>query len=325
MIESLQSLKIDFSLYLLCLDNYTYSYFEEKKNKYSQIILIKLKNIEKYFDQLKKAKKNRTTIEYYFTLSPFLPSYIFEYYKTPHICTLDADIKFYSSPERIFNYLQNYSIVITPHKFSPENLDLIVFGKNNVSFQIFKNDNIGNECLYIWRNQCLNWCKDYLDEECSRFADQKYLDNWEILFFPNVMVLNDNVSGLAAWNLNNYNIKFIDNIFLSNNEKIIFYHFHGFQILTNRISSSSFEVYKVKINKEILRLYSDYWKSIKSKEEYVKLENKYIRNNFHDKDIDEILSVKKGVMILFFRKFYYIKNINRRFNYLLKKYLIWLS
>ena len=40
------------------------------------IQLISLKEIEEKYLQLKYAKKNRQIVEYYFTLSPFLPLYI---------------------------------------------------------------------------------------------------------------------------------------------------------------------------------------------------------------------------------------------------------
>jgi len=195
LIESLQQQTPEFELYVLCLDDFTSEYFRVNQLQYPQIVVVSLSDIEKEDTQLLACKGNRSTIEYYFTLSPCLPLFLLKKYTLPHICSLDADIKFYASPVALFD-LSQHSIVITPHKFSPEIKHKERSGKNNVSFQIFKNDAVGISCLELWREQCIEWCKDELDIENDRFADQKYLDNWEEKYDPNIKILNDNVTGI---------------------------------------------------------------------------------------------------------------------------------
>lgn len=265
LIESLQKQSEGFELYLLCLDTVTFGYFEANKLKYPQVKTVLLSAIEKEDEELLACKTNRSTIEYYFTLSPCLPLYILKKYNLPHICSLDADIKFYASPQTLFDYLIDYSIIITPHKFSKEIGHLLKYGKNNVSFQIFKNDVHGLDCLELWRKQCVNWCGDFLDEENDRFADQKYLDNWESLFLNKVKVLNDSVSGLASWNLNNYNITVRNNEFYSNNDRIIFYHFHHNKFFNKRWATNGFNLYNVKYKKSLLEIYKNYWLDVEMK------------------------------------------------------------
>lgn len=256
--------KDDFNLYILCLDNLIFNFFNKKISQYTNIILIKLEELENFDNSLKNAKKNRSKIEYYFTISPCLPLYILKNYSIDHICTLDADIKFYSSPNEIFDKLNNYSIIITPHKFSKNINKLEKFGLFNVSFQIFKNNEIGLKCLNEWRNQCIEWCKDQYDHVNKRFADQKYLDNWPNKYSDEIFSLYDNVSGLAIWNINNYNLN-IDNsnYVYSNNQKIIFYHFHNFKFYSKFIAFNGFTNYKVLKNKRYLKLiYKNYWLDI---------------------------------------------------------------
>lgn len=262
LVESLQKQSKGFELYLLCLDATTFTYFEANKLQYPQVKTILLSAIEKEDEELLACKTNRSTIEYYFTLSPCLPLYILKKYNLPHICSLDADIKFYASPQPLFDCLIDSSIIITPHKFSKEIGHLVKYGKNNVSFQIFKNDECGLECLELWRKQCIDWCKDVLDEINGRFADQKYLDNWETLFLNKVKVLNDNVSGLAPWNLNNFNITVRNNEFYSNNERIIFYHFHHNKFFNKRWATNGFNSYHINYQKNHLRIYQNYWVNV---------------------------------------------------------------
>jgi hypothetical protein len=297
LIESLQQQTPEFELYVLCLDDFTTQYFIENKTQYPQIILLSLSEIEKEDEELFACKGNRSMIEYYFTLSPCLPLFLLKKYALPHICSLDADIKFYASPDRLFD-LSKHSIVITPHKFSQEIKYKEKSGKNNVSFQIFKNDSIGISCLELWRELCIDWCKDELDLENDRFADQKYLDNWEQKYAPNIKILNDNVSGLASWNLNNFVITEKDSFFNSNDERIIFYHFHHNKLLNKRWATNGFHKNQVKNQKGITEIYKDYWNNINKFNRLLKIKQEiYLRTTGASKKLPLVLLEENSVFL----------------------------
>lgn len=305
LIESLQKQSKEFELYLLCLDAITFSYFEANKAQFPQVATLFLEDIEKEDEELLLCKTNRSAIEYYFTLSPCLPLHILEKYNLPHICSLDADIKFYASPQPLFDYLVDYSIIITPHKFSKEIEYLEKYGKNNVSFQIFKNDENGLECLKIWREKCIEWCKDILDEENNRYADQKYLDNWERSFPNKVKVLSDNVSGLAPWNLNNYIITIKNKRFYSSKEAMIFYHFHHNKFFNKRWVTNGFSTYKVNYQKSHLKIYQDYWTDVQEKAKKINITEENLIRFGDVKTLKNILSNEKTVFLRV-NKFYVI-------------------
>jgi hypothetical protein len=261
--ESIKEYCDQFELYILCLDNFTKQYFESNASQFKEIKIISLEEIEQYDVDLKKCKQNRNTIEYYFTLSPCLPLYLLKIYLIPHICSLDADILILNKVNSLFDYLNKYSIVVTPHKYSKEvKSKEEIYGVFNVSFQIFKNDSIGISCLEKWREQCIDWCGDYEDEKNNRYADQKYLDEWPKLYNEVLKILDDNISGLASWNLNNYQISNIGNRFYSNNERIIFYHFDAFKFFNSRLSTNGFVDLKIRKQKAIHRLYIFYWRKL---------------------------------------------------------------
>jgi hypothetical protein len=300
LIDSLQKNLNLFSIYVLCLDEFTYSFFIENNKQYPEVKIILLSDIEENYPELLSVKNERRLIEYYFTLSPFLPLYLLEKFNIPHICSLDADIQFYSSPQPLFDYLNEYSIIITPHKFSKEVIDLEIWGINNVSFQIFMNDSVGLQCLNLWRKQCLEWCKDELDLENNRFADQKYLDNWDLLFPDRVKQLYDNISGIAPWNLNNYDLSIKDNKFLSNGDKLIFYHFHHYKFFSNSWASNGFAAYNVKPSAIICKIYADYWKKVSVKSEEIKMvKQDFIRHEFNIDSIEKYLVSEKSVFFKF--------------------------
>jgi hypothetical protein len=314
LINSLKRNSTAFKIYILCLDAETYDFFTLNKSVYKEIIPIKLKELEEYDLELKVCKENRSLIEYYFTLSPSLPLFILEKWNLPHICSLDADIKFYASPDPIFSYLETHSVIVTPHKFSDENKELVKYGCNNVSFQIFKNDETGLNCLKKWRNQCLEWCSDYFDEENQRFADQKYLDEWEDLYGNKVKVLNDNVSGLAIWNINSYTISKKGNQFLSNGENIIFYHFHNMKFLSNRWATNGFKSYHVRPNKQLTLLYANYWCDINKETTKLTIkEGEMIRGKMKNNLIDNLIQQESLFLRITNSKFIYVdlKKMNR--------------
>lgn len=260
--NSLKKYNQEFELYILCLDDFTHDYFLKNKNTYKEIKLLKLNEIEENDVHLKEAKSNRSKIEYYFTLSPCLPLYLLKKHQLPHICSLDADILFLDDPRKIFDQLNEYSVIVTPHKFSNEIKHLSKYGIYNVSFQIFKNNATGLTCLEDWKKDCLNWCGDEYDEINDRFADQKYLDKWNTKYPHEVLSLNDNCSGLAPWNVNNYLITKKKEHFLSNNENILFYHFHHFKILSKKWATNGFKEYKVQPQSDLDLLYLYYWNLI---------------------------------------------------------------
>lgn len=285
-------------IYVLCLDNFTFEYLSKAKLK--NIISIRLSELEDFDKELLSIKNSRTSIEYYFTISPCLPLFLLKTNpKLKWICSLDADIYFYNNPQSIFNdFERKYSILITPHKFTPELLLMGIekYGLYNVSFQAFKNNEIGLNCLEKWRSQCISWCKDFYDEENHRYADQKYLDTW-VQDFPNeVKVLSDSVSGLAVWNINNYFLELRDNQLFSNGERIIFYHFHRLNIINKYWIQNGFSSYVVNENVHLDNLiYKPYINLIYKFNSY--LPRKKEKTNFNNLKIFKVINSS----ILFYR------------------------
>ena len=249
-----------FELYILCLDSQTFGYFQKNSVNYPEVIPITLNDIEKFDSELEESKNNRNIIEYYFTLSPCLPLYLLKKYNLPHICSLDADIMFFNSPAIVFSFLKDFSVLITPHNFSPELKSREIYGKYNVSFQIFKNDYNGLKCLERWRRQCIDWC--YYRLEDDKFADQKYLDNW-VSNLDGVYSIDTIGVGVAPWNISSYSITFNRKHVLINNSKLIYYHFHGLRLMAPNLLMHGLNDYNTKTNRIITRhIYKPYIKRL---------------------------------------------------------------
>ena len=228
MIESLYDHCPTAHIYILCLDIKTQKILE--KLKITFITCIPLENIED--GKLLVAKKNRSQIEYFWTLSACFTWYVLKNYKSiDHITYLDSDLLFFSSVEPIFNEIESSSIAIIEHRFTPRFQNLVVNGKFCVEWVSFRRDKEGIECLTKWRDQCIEWC--YYKIEDNRMADQKYLDEWPELY-SKLHIIQHIGSGVAPWNYAQYEFSNDNsNNILVNGTNLIFYHFHQFQILSN--------------------------------------------------------------------------------------------
>ncbi len=251
-----------FTIFILCLDEFTLDYFLKNAGEFPEVIILTLTELEEFDSELAECKTNRIRIEYYFTLSPCLPLYIIKKYNPDHICSLDADIMFFSSPSKIFALLENYSILITPHNFSGALSNFEIHGIYNVSFQVFKNDKNGIWCLEKWRKQCINWCYDKLED--GKYADQKYLDDW-VTTIDGVSPIEIPGSGVAPWNIDSCNWEWFDNNVYINNDRLIFYHFHGLRVIGKDLTSLGLKYYNVASSETISKfIYEPYIRKLLS-------------------------------------------------------------
>ena len=205
-----------FILWILCMDEETYHALE--KLNLRNVSLLRLGDHETA--ELLRVKLDRTAGEYCWTLTPFLPRFVFKMNPSiSHVTYLDADVWFRNSPLPIFEEFQKSKkqILITSHGYAPEYDQTERSGKFCVQFIIFKNTPEAETVRNAWEHQCIDWC--YARCEDGKFGDQKYLDSWPVKFVEYVHILSRLEFTLAPWN----SIRF------PYGESII-YHFQGFRI-----------------------------------------------------------------------------------------------
>ncbi len=239
---------------------------------------VSLDELEDWEKRLASAKLNRNRIEYYFTLSPILPSYLLDRMKMDVITYLDSDLLFYGSPDPIYDELGDKSILITRHGFPESQRFREKYGKFNIQYQSFRNDEQGRKCLSRWGEQCLEWCYDKLEE--TRFADQKYLDEWPGLYDRLVVSENPGV-GVAPWNLAGRVLDFSGDQPLIDGNRVIFYHFHGLKVLGESTIFHGIRAYGAGVNDGIRKLYRSYMKDIRGGAKFFQLENRQIGGGGH--------------------------------------------
>jgi len=255
--RSLNQLLPDLEFFTACLDRESYETIAQLNLK--NLHPIALSEIEEKYPELRAVKDKRSTIEYYFTLTPVIPLFILEKNpEFPMITYLDADLFFYSHPGPIFSELGQNSILIIPHRFPDQLKHLEKFGLFNVQFIAYRNDTVGKNCLIKYKNQCLEWCHDYLEN--NKYADQKYLDSWP-KEFSKVKILQHKGAGLAPWNWMQYDLKVNKNgrdVSVDGNP-LIFYHFHHLKILTPWLIDHGLNDYLHKMSFQLLNFFYQHY------------------------------------------------------------------
>jgi hypothetical protein len=223
--RSLKTHSQPFALWVLCLDDETYSALSILHEP--MIRPIRLQDFEAGDAALAAAKGNRSRIEYYFTCTPSLPLFVFALDPTiDRVTYLDADLRFFGNPDILLNEVGPNSIAIVPHLFPPAVRHNERFGRFNVGLVVFRNDATGRACLTRWREQCLEWCYDRV--EGDRYADQKYLDKWPDTY-AGVHIFEDPGVVMGPWNFVRFDVTLAGGQVSIDGRPLIVYHFAGFK------------------------------------------------------------------------------------------------
>ncbi len=322
LIHSLKEQKVEFKLFVLALDEFVFDFFSQ--NHTDCVTPIKLNQLENHDKELFAAKTTRSKVEYYFTITPCLTLYILDTFAEVDMITyIDADIYFFDNPKKIFEEMKDNSVIVIPHHFSQKNESANTYGKYNVVFNTFKKNKDGLLCLNWWREKCIEWCYDKLDEENERFADQKYIEKFPLLS-DKVFVFDRPVANLAPFNLDNVKFEYQNNIYTVNKEQLIFYHFHYLK----RINEYFYEVYyptgwdkKYFDIKAVRAVYRKYIRRLQIEESMFDLE--FFNSRYKLKEVkflDKIIYENMLLHTIFYTKFINVKKVYQFYSKLKNKW-----
>lgn len=289
MYESLYKYMEDFHLYIFSFDERCHEILT--KMKLDRVTVISQKEFET--EELLRVKEERTRGEYCWTCTPSVIYHVLEKYNTEDCTYLDADLRFYSSPQILFDELGDDSVMITEHRFTKKYESMNINGKYCVQFMTFKNDEYGLKVLKWWRDACIEWC--YSRIEGNKFGDQKYLDDWTERF-EKVHELQYLGGGVAPWNVQQYDFQQKgDKVVGVEKESgrqfnLVFFHFHGLRIYKEGyIKSVYFD-----LSKQIMEfIYGSYFEHIQgAKAKIGKYDDSFDPHGSTESD-DNYLELKK--------------------------------
>lgn len=219
----------DFRLFVLCADEQSYKVLAELN--YDCMVLLKLESVED--GMLKSIKKDRSFMEYCWTLKSVVLNYVINNYKEAvYYAHVDSDLCFFGSTDCLFEEAPSSSIFFTDHNNSNEFLYTYeTSGRYNSGFVGFSNDSLGRYAANWWMERCLDWCYVTADVEKKLYGDQRYLE-WMCDSFSNIHVINNKGANAAHWNIKRYNVNVKENNIYLDDDRLVFYHFSGFTIIS---------------------------------------------------------------------------------------------
>jgi hypothetical protein len=301
MIKSLHRFNPELLINVLCLDIPTFNCLSDLN--LDNVKLIELKEIELKYSDLNTAKKTRSLIEYYFTLTPLLIGYVNENstLASKWVIYIDADIFFFESVMSFHEEYCESEVVIIPHNFNYKIIERFskygTFNVGYVGFYFAKNKS--NICHSFWQESCLSWCFDKVEGE--RYADQGYLSRFNE--FSSEVYVSDNLgTNVAPWNCLDLSFKSTnDGLYINDTKKLVFFHFHSLKKIGNYYFPAHY-IYKTKLKNDVSTLvYKPYIYELEEIGKYI-----HDRYNF---DLRSALSRGKGfnkLMIRFRNKLFII-------------------
>lgn len=223
----------DFKVYILCVDEKCYEFLKEINLDKIELVTIDELNRE----DLLEIKATRKLNQYCWTLKPGFIKHIFTLDDSIiRVTYIDSDLFFYQNPNVIFENQPDASVLLSSGEiflpmYSKEfnHTMQTLTGNFNSGFISFKKDINGLQCVNWWDKMCVDSCTS--NPEDNKFGDQKYLDDMPFLF-NNVYEITTQGINIGHWNYLKYKFTVSNDNILVNNNKLIFYHFSGFRIIS---------------------------------------------------------------------------------------------
>jgi lipopolysaccharide biosynthesis glycosyltransferase len=193
-----------------------------------------------------------------------------KYRNCEHIIYLDPDIKVFSSMGLFNNLLNEYSILLTPHIYTPLAIDSL--SPNEQTFQMHGIYNLGFLALNVkkqqalslldwWEERCLSIC--FRDTSKGLFVDQLWL-NLAPSYYSETHILRHMGSNMGPWNLHERKLsKFNEEWVVNNSERLVFFHFSSYDFnKPENINKPFYNRYNFENRPDLKEVYTTYHKEL---------------------------------------------------------------
>ena len=257
LINSIRNTGNNSDIVLLALDRDSEKALQ--KLNLENLTVINIEKLETKFKELILAKSDRSKLEYFFCLTPFVIKYAMEMTSKKTISYIDSDIWFAQNPAHLLIDKSKYDIGIVKHNFPEHLLFMEKNGIYNVGFLYFQKNNNSIEVLDWWASSCIK--STSIESYKNIYADQKYLESF-FDFQAKVEIFSLDGHNSAPWNCNN--LQRNSNIFMTQNgNNLIYFHFSGLRIF-KFFYMMGYNSYSWRPNKVIrTNLYANYVKEIR--------------------------------------------------------------
>lgn len=235
-------------------------------------------------------------IEFSTSIKPFCFNKLFhEGYEK--VIYLDPDIFVTDSISSIYDSLNEYSMVITPHYNHIEKEytgavteeELLFVGIYNLGFGAIKNNHIGRQIIEWWQNRLFDKC--FADKEDALHVDQKWID-FLPGFFPNDILISHHPGiNIAIWNLHERELKIKNNQYIIEDLRtkesypLLFFHFSGFDPYNRKVINRRHPKFNIDVFPSFIPIINSYSDFVNGKNYNFFSKLKYSFNNFDNGNV----------------------------------------
>jgi hypothetical protein len=174
-------------------------------------------------------------------VKPYLLDYLIQKKAVDKLLYIDPDVLITAPLEPLYERLEIYDIVLTPHLDTdypddgllPNDGYILRAGVFNLGFIGINSSENAASFLTWWKSKLYNSC--VVDVPNGYFVDQKFIDLAPI-FFGNLFVEKDTGYNVAYWNLHSRELSRHNGAWLCNERPMYFFHFSGFTLESSEIS-----------------------------------------------------------------------------------------
>lgn len=204
--------------------------FDPAQEPYHAIFLEELENIPNRERMFFKY----TPIELNTAAKPYFLEHLLQKFQIDKLCYFDPDIYVFSELDKIWQLLQNDSMVLTPHITSPypddrhpTEIEINLAGVFNLGFIGISNTPATAHFLTWWQERLYDYC--YMKPFQGMHVDQNWV-NFAPTMYDDVFILRDLGYNIAYWNLHERarQLSFENGKLFIDHNPAVFFHFSGF-------------------------------------------------------------------------------------------------
>lgn len=219
----------DVPVYVLVVDR-AEDQFDPTQEPYQTIFLEELENIpnrERMFFKYSPIELNTA-------VKPYFLEHLIQKFQIDQLCYFDPDIYVFSGLDQIWELLQNWSMVLTPHITSPypdgghpSEIEINLAGVFNLGFIGVSNTQATTHFLRWWQERLYDYC--YMKPFQGMHVDQNWV-NFAPVMYDDVYILRDLGYNIAYWNLHERarKLSFEHGTLSIDQHPAVFFHFSGF-------------------------------------------------------------------------------------------------
>jgi lipopolysaccharide biosynthesis glycosyltransferase len=194
---------------------------------------------------------------------PFLLDFLLRQKSVTQLLYLDPDILVTNRLNELFESLNAFDIVLTPHldvdfpddDHSPDDAFIMRAGVFNLGFIGINSGKNASSFLEWWKRKLYDKC--IADVFRGYFVDQKFIDLVPSLF-ENYLIERDPGYNVAYWNLHSRSISRDQEGWKCNDGMLYFYHFSGYKADEPDMISSHLTRYRLRDRPDLQPLFSEY-------------------------------------------------------------------